>query len=166
MRCACGAGAAAPLTATTSSPPPSGPGRSSAAAMWRGGYRSRWPLADPSLLVATRGHRPTTTATVCLFVSQCSKRSVKNHCKAPLQPPLLLFVCLFVCLFVSQCSSSSWWTSPYQGWTQGRQAEAVLFVRWKPTPPFAGCQGNLLFRGSHRLQTGCPVDHCPYWHPT
>ena len=43
-----------------------------------------------------------------------------------------------------------------------RQAEAVLFVRRKPTPPFAGCQGNLLFRGSRGLQTGRPVDHRPY----
>ena len=43
-----------------------------------------------------------------------------------------------------------------------RQAEAFLFVRRKPTPPFAGCQGNLLFRGSRGLQTGRPVDHRPY----
>ena len=42
-----------------------------------------------------------------------------------------------------------------------RQAKAVLFVRRKPTPPFAGCQGNLLFQGSRGLQTGRPVDHRP-----
>ena len=35
-------------------------------------------------------------------------------------------------------------------------------MRRKPTPPFAGCPGNLLFRGSRGLQTGRPVDHRPY----
>ena len=35
-------------------------------------------------------------------------------------------------------------------------------MRRKPTPPFAWCQGNLLFRGSHGLQTGRPIDHRPY----
>ena len=41
MRSPCGAGAAAPLTATTSSPPPSVPDRSSATTTRRGGNRAR-----------------------------------------------------------------------------------------------------------------------------
>ena len=48
MRCACGAGAASPLTATTSSPPPSVPGRSWATTTPRSGYRSRWPHSRPT----------------------------------------------------------------------------------------------------------------------
>ena len=73
------------------------------------------------------------------------------------------FVCLFVCLFhgVPEVRGGRRLTKdgPY---ATRRQAEAVLFVRRKPTPPFAGCQGNLLFRGSRGLQTGRPVDHRPY----
>ena len=42
-----------------------------------------------------------------------------------------------------------------------RQADAILFVRRKPTPPFAGCQENLLFWGSRGLQTGHQIDHRP-----
>ena len=72
-------------------------------------------------------------------------------------------VCLFVCLFhgVPEVRGGRRLTKdgPY---ATRRQAEAVLFVRRKPTPPFAGCQGNLLFRGSRGLQTGRPVDHRPY----
>ncbi len=75
----------------------------------------------------------------------------------------LVFVCLFVCLFhgVPEVRGGRRLTKdgPY---ATRRQAEAVLFVRRKPTPPFAGCQGNLLFRGSRGLQTGRPVDHRPY----
>ena len=70
---------------------------------------------------------------------------------------------LFVCLFhgVPEVRGGRRLTKdgPY---ATRRQAEAFLFVRRKPTPPFAGCQGNLLFRGSRGLQTGRPVDHCPY----
>ena len=69
-------------------------------------------------------------------------------------------VCLFVCLFhgIPEVRGGRRLTKdgPY---ATRRQAEAVLFVRRKPTPPFAGCQGNLLFRGSRGLQTGRPVDH-------
>ena len=72
-------------------------------------------------------------------------------------------VCLFVCLFhgvpVVRGGRRLTKEGPY---ATRRQAEAVLFVRRKPTPPFAGCQGNLLFRGSRGLQTGRPVDHRPY----
>ena len=72
-------------------------------------------------------------------------------------------VCLFVCLFhgVPEVRGGRRLTKdgPY---ATRRQAEAFLFVRRKPTPPFAGCQGNLLFRGSRGLQTGRPVDHRPY----
>ena len=71
--------------------------------------------------------------------------------------------CLFVCLFhgvpVFRVGRRLTKEGPY---APRRQAEAVLFVRRKPTPPFAGCQGNLLFRGSRGLQTGRPVDHRPY----
>ena len=74
-----------------------------------------------------------------------------------------LFVCLFVCLVHGipvVCGGRRLTKDgPY---ATRRQAEAVLFVRRKPTPPFAGCQGNLLFRGSRGLQTGRPVDHRPY----
>ena len=73
------------------------------------------------------------------------------------------FVCLFVCLVYGVpvvCGGRRLTKDgPY---ATRRQAEAVLFVRRKPTPPFAGCQGNLLFRGSRGLQTGRPVDHRPY----
>ena len=72
-------------------------------------------------------------------------------------------VCLFVCLVHGipvVCGGRRLTKDgPY---ATRRQAEAVLFVRRKPTPPFAGCQGNLLFRGSRGLQTGRPVDHRPY----
>ena len=72
-------------------------------------------------------------------------------------------VCLFVCLVHGipvVCGGRRLTKDgPY---ATRRQAEAFLFVRRKPTPPFAGCQGNLLFRGSRGLQTGRPVDHRPY----
>jgi hypothetical protein len=84
----------------------------------------------------------------------------------PRQPAcslLPLAICLFVCLFhgVPEVRGGRRLTKdgPY---ATRRQAEAFLFVRRKPTPPFAGCQGNLLFRGSRGLQTGRPVDHRPY----
>ena len=70
-----------------------------------------------------------------------------------------LFVCLFHGIPVVRGGRRLTKEGPY---ATRRQAEAVLFVRRKPTPPFAGCQGNLLFQGSRGLQTGRPVDHCPY----
>ena len=73
------------------------------------------------------------------------------------------FVCLFVCLVHGVPVVCGGRRLTKEGpYATRRQAEAVLFVRRKPTPPFAGCQGNLLFRGSRGLQTGRPVDHRPY----
>ena len=72
-------------------------------------------------------------------------------------------VCLFVCLVHGIPVVCGGRRLTKDGtYATRRQAEAVLFVRRKPTPPFAGCQGNLLFRGSRGLQTGRPVDHRPY----
>ena len=72
-------------------------------------------------------------------------------------------ICLFVCLVygIPVVCGGRRLTKDGTYATQ-RQADAILFVRRKPTPPFAGCQGNLLFRGSRGLQTGRPVDHRPY----
>ena len=71
--------------------------------------------------------------------------------------------CLFVCLVHGVPVVCDGRRLTKEGpYATRRQAEAVLFVRRKPTPPFAGCQGNLLFRGSRGLQTGRPVDHRPY----
>ena len=92
----------------------------------------------------------------------------------PLPPPLSMMlhevgqhlrwrVCLFVCLVHGVPVVCGGRRLTKEGpYATRRQAEAVLFVRRKPTPPFAGCQGNLLFRGSRGLQTGRPVDHRPY----
>ena len=74
-----------------------------------------------------------------------------------------VFIYLFVCLVHSVPVVCGGHRLTKDGpYATRRQAEAVLFVRRKPTPPFAGCQGNLLFRGSRGLQTGRPVDHRPY----
>ena len=89
----------------------------------------------------------------------CQNRVSGAGLQAPLQGKLCLFVCLVHGVPVVCGGRRLTKEGPY---ATRRQAEAVLFVRRKPTPPFAGCQGNLLFRGSRGLQTGRPVDHCPY----
>ena len=60
-------------------------------------------------------------------------------------------VCLFVCLVhgVSVVCGGRRLTRDGPCATR-RQAEAVLFMRQKPTPPFAGCQGKLPFQGVHK----------------
>ena len=72
--------------------------------------------------------------------------------------------CLFVCLFhgVPEVRGGRRLTKdgPY---ATRRQAEAVLFVRRKPTPPFAGCQGNLLFRDSRGIIVPTPLGMLGCW---